>query len=142
MVPLPLVVPPVVGLPPSGDWPEAPLFYLGAAREVLTGLERLRTDADGAELFALHQFLIGLRRRHAWLHRARTTALHLDNRCYVYETRCGDESLVVALSVSDTPVSVRLPAAATVIAGSGAPPEQTLTDLMVPPHGWRVAAPL
>jgi len=106
------------------------------------GAPPMPVDEAGAQLFALHQFLIGLRRRHAWLHTARTTALHLDNRCYVYETRCGDESLVVALSVSDTPVSVRLPAAATVIAGSGAPPERTLTDLMVPPHGWRVAAPL
>ena len=105
------------------------------------GAPPMPVDDAGAQLFALHQFLIGLRRRHAWLHRARTTALHLDNRCYVYETRCGDESLVVALSVSDTPVPVRLPAAATVIAGSGAPPEQTLTDLVVPPHGWRVAAP-
>ena len=27
------VVAPDLGLPPSGDWPEAPLFYLGAARD-------------------------------------------------------------------------------------------------------------
>lgn len=105
------------------------------------GAPPMPVDDAGAQLFALHQFLIGLRRRHAWLHRARTTVLHLDNRCYVYETRCGEESLVVALSVSDTPVGVRLPAPVTVIAGSGAPPEQTLTDLVVPPHGWLVAAP-
>ncbi len=105
------------------------------------GAPPMPVDDAGAQLFVLHQFLIGLRRRHAWLHRARTTVLHLDNRCYVYETRCGEESLVVALSVSDTPVPVRLPAPVTVIAGSGAPPEQTLTDLVVPPHGWLVAAP-
>ena len=44
-------------------------------------------DEQGHDVFRLHQYLIGLRRRHPWLHTARTTALRLANRHYVYETR-------------------------------------------------------
>jgi len=106
------------------------------------GAPPMPVDDTGAELFALHQFLIGLRRRHAWLHTARTTALHLDNRSYVYETRCGADCLIVALSVDDTAVPVRLPAPATVVAGAGAPPQRTLTEVVIPPHGWLVLQPV
>ena len=58
----------------------------------------------GAEVWALHQYLIGLRRRHPWLHAASTTAVRLDNRHYVYETRCGDDALLVALNIDDKPL--------------------------------------
>ena len=54
----------------------------------------LELDAFGADLWALHQYLIGLRRRHAWLHAASTTALRLDNRHYIYESRSGDDALL------------------------------------------------
>jgi cyclomaltodextrinase / maltogenic alpha-amylase / neopullulanase len=54
------------------------------------GSPPVELGAFGADVWALHQYLIGLRRRHAWLHAASTTALRLDNRHYVYETRGGD----------------------------------------------------
>lgn len=97
------------------------------------------------DIFRLHKYLVGLRRRHPWLHRATTSALHLSNRQYVYETRCGDDALVVALNVDDAPLTVSLKDTALcrgrVVAGSGAPPAEERDEVTVPPHGWVVIAP-
>lgn len=101
----------------------------------------LHVDSAGAELFALHQYLIGLRRRHPWLHTARTTAIRLANELYVYRTGAGQDTLVVALNVADTPAHVELPGPATVLAGDGAPAEQVVTEAVIPAHGWRIFAP-
>ncbi|MGV0793700.1 alpha-amylase family protein [Mycolicibacterium sp. XJ1819] len=101
-------------------------------------------DDHAQDTFRLHQYLIGLRRRHAWLHTARTSALHLANRRYVYQTRSGTEALVVALNIDDTPMSVNLPEhgypEGRIIAGSGAPPQSVVTGSEVAPHGWLVIA--
>ncbi len=102
----------------------------------------MQLDANGAAIFALHQYLIGLRRRNPWLHTARTTALLLDNRHYIYQTRHGDDSLIVALSVDDAPVSATLPRAATVLAGDSAPAVRTVTEIVLPAHGWLVLQPV
>ncbi|MGH3559534.1 MAG: DUF3459 domain-containing protein, partial [Mycobacterium sp.] len=96
--------------------------------------------ANGAQVWALHQFLIGLRRRHPWLHAASTTALRLDNRHYVYRTHHGDDALIVALNVDDTPLEVSVPRAQ-VIAGSGAPPDEVVDAVVVEPGGWRILRP-
>src|SRR6185312_1440341 len=48
----------------------------------------------GESTYRLHQELIGLRRRHPWLHRARTTTLHLTNMALLYEVRAADHRLV------------------------------------------------
>lgn len=102
-------------------------------------------DDAGAATFGLHQFLIGLRRRHPWLHRARTTALRLDNQHYVYETRHGEDALIVALNLTDDALSLRLSdvdrGEALMLAGTAAPPEQVVTEASVPPHGWLVLQP-
>ena len=99
-------------------------------------------DAFGAEVWALHQYLVGLRRRHPWLHAASTTALRLDNRRYVYETRSGDNALLVALNIDDAPLQLVLSelgtARAQVIAGSAAPPQEVLDTIAVEAHGWRI----
>jgi cyclomaltodextrinase len=57
----------------------------------------------GLPTYRLHQELIGLRRRHRWLHTARTMTLHLANEQLVYETAADGRRLVVALSVADRP---------------------------------------
>ncbi|MDP9165859.1 MAG: alpha-amylase family glycosyl hydrolase [Actinomycetota bacterium] len=96
----------------------------------------------GQDAFRLHQHLIGLRRRHPWLHRARTTALHLANRQYVYRTAADAGALLVALNVDDEPLRKSLAefgiSSGTVVAGSGAPPESVVDRLDVEPHGWAV----
>ena len=96
-------------------------------------------------MFRLHQYLIGLRRRHPWLHTARTSPLQLTNRQYVYQTRSGADALVVALNIDDAPMSVSLPelgfGEGEIVAGSGAPPQTVVCHAEVEPHGWLIIAP-
>jgi cyclomaltodextrinase / maltogenic alpha-amylase / neopullulanase len=110
------------------------------------GSPPLELDEFGAEIWRLHQYLIGLRRRHPWLHRASTTALRLDNRHYVYETRSGDNALLVALNIDDAPLRLELPglgtAHAQVVAGPAAPTQEVVDTVVVEPHGWRILRPL
>ncbi|GGM16295.1 alpha-amylase family protein [Nakamurella endophytica] len=70
-------------------------------------------DAGQARLLRVHQDLIGLRRRHPWLVRARTRALELGNTRYRYEARSADggQHLVVELDVTGRP-TVRITDAA------------------------------
>ncbi|MGY4709342.1 alpha-amylase family protein [Mycolicibacterium sp. CBM1] len=99
-------------------------------------------DDAGRETWNLHQYLIGLRRRNPWLYKAKTTALQLDNRGYCYQTRSGDDALVVALNIDDAPL--RLPVAellgrpAQLVGGTGAPPQESVTEVVVPPQGWLI----
>ncbi|KKC06000.1 alpha-amylase family protein [Mycobacterium nebraskense] len=106
------------------------------------GSPPMELDAFGADVWALHQFLVGLRRRHPWLHRASTTALRLENRHYVYETRSGDHALLVALNIGDEPLRVPLSELGTahrqVVGGSSAPPQEVVDAVVVEPHGWRI----
>jgi len=104
------------------------------------GSPPLPVDERGAQLWTLHQHLIGLRRRYPWLHAASTATLRLDNRQYVYRTYCGDEALIVALNVDDAPLHTSVPRAQ-VIAGSGAPPTEIVDAVVVEPHGWRILRP-
>ncbi|CQD16269.1 alpha-amylase 3 [Mycobacterium europaeum] len=105
----------------------------------------MELDAFGAQMWALHQFLVGLRRRHPWLHGATTRPVRLENRHYVYEARCGDNALLVALNIDDEPLRLALPELGTahrkVIGGSAAPPEEVVDTLVVEPHGWRILSP-
>ncbi|MDQ1318923.1 MAG: cyclomaltodextrinase / maltogenic alpha-amylase / neopullulanase [Actinomycetota bacterium] len=102
-------------------------------------------DSAAHDILNLHRHLIGLRRRHPWLYRARTNALRLENRCYVYETRSGDESLIVALNLGDDPmplpVTELIGRPAEVLAGAGAPPPNLVDHTEVPPQGWLILAP-
>ena len=100
-------------------------------------------------MWALHQYLIGLRRRHPWLHAASTSALRLDNRHYVYQTRHGQDmhdALLVALNVDDEPLHLVLgelgAAQARVLAGSTAPPQEVVDAVVVEAQGWRILRPV
>lgn len=127
------------------------LGYRGLKEERYGGDDAVRpefasppTQSDDP-IWALHQYLVGLRRRHPWLHRASTKALQLDNRHYVYQTRHGDEALLVALNISDEPLQVSLrdlgASPARLVAGSTAPPEEVVDTVAVEPHGWRILRP-
>ncbi|OBG56381.1 alpha-amylase family protein [Mycobacterium sp. E735] len=106
------------------------------------GSPPMQLDRFGTDMWALHQFLVGLRRRHPWLHRATTSALRLENRHYIYETRSGDDALLVALNIGDEPMRVAASELGTahrrVIGGSAAPPQEVLDTVVVEPHGWRI----
>ena len=102
-------------------------------------------DEHGHDVFRLHQYLIGLRRRHPWLHSARTSPLRLTNTQYVYETRNGSSVLLVALNVDDAPLSLSLPelgfGQGQIAAGSGAPPQSVVGEAEIEPNGWLIIAP-
>ncbi|MHC9295979.1 alpha-amylase family protein [Mycobacterium sp. LTG2003] len=99
----------------------------------------------GADVRRLHQYLIGLRRRHPWLHTATTSALSLTNTQYVYRADGDAGALIVALNVDDAPLRVSLAElgvpAGLVVAGSGAPPQAEVTDPEVAGHSWLIIEP-
>jgi len=128
--------------------------YRGVKEERFGGDDAVRPEfgsphegvgEHGEQVFRAHQHLIGLRRRHPWLHTARTSPLHVTNHEYVYATRDGDNTLVVALNVADEAMPISLAdlgfAAGEVVAGSGAPPLEVVVDTAVPAHGWLILAP-
>jgi len=128
--------------------------YRGVKEERVGGDDAVRPEFTaplmgvnelGHDVFRLHQYLIGLRRRHAWLHTARTSPLRLANTQYVYATRNGADVLLVALNVDDGPLSLSLAelgfGAGQIVAGSGAPPESVVSEVEIEPHGWLIIAP-
>jgi glycosidase len=131
------------------------LRYLGVKEERYGGDDAVRpefgspptlSDDPGSDVFRLHQHLIGLRRRHPWLHTATTTTLQLTNRHYVYQTEADGQRLLVALNVDDAePLPLSLPGLGfgrgRVLAGSGAPPAEDIDHTEVAPNGWLILAP-
>jgi cyclomaltodextrinase len=105
-------------------------------------------DADelapyGWPIYRLHQDLIGLRRRHPWLHTARTRPLHLTNEQFVYEASAEGQRLLVALNLAGDPADCPVPAAARLLAGEAdlVHPGTAQALIRLPPLGWAVLAP-
>jgi cyclomaltodextrinase len=119
----------------GGDDAVRPEF--GSPASTLTG--------DAQDVFRLHQHLIGLRRRHPWLHTARTSPLRLTNTQFVYRTRAGSDCLVVALNVDSEPMMLALNEfgyeRAQIVAGSGAPRQDVVAQAGIEPHGWLIMEP-
>jgi cyclomaltodextrinase len=90
---------------------------------------------DGWPVYRLHQDLIGLRRRHPWLHRAVTRPVELANRHAVLESGDGEHRLLLALNLGDEPVGLPADGVTAVLAGAAdlAGGRATLA-----PHGWAV----
>ncbi|SHH11024.1 cyclomaltodextrinase [Jatrophihabitans endophyticus] len=87
------------------------------------------------DVLRVHQEMIGLRRRHPWLHRARSEPVSLTNETLVLRLTGGpdDGVLVVALNLADEPLRVEhdgAPAAGTAERADG--------GWTVPGHGWVV----
>ncbi|WP_102143774.1 alpha-amylase family protein [Mycobacterium hubeiense] len=124
--------------------------YRGVKEERFGGDDAVRPEfasppSSPGDVFRLHQYLVGLRRRHPWLHTAKTSALRLSNSQYVYETRMGSDAFVVALNIDDAPLGLSLPelglGSGRLVAGSGAPPQADIVSTDVSPHGWVIVAP-
>ena len=90
----------------------------------------------GWPVYRQHQRLIGLRRRHPWLRNAEVTVEHLTNETMTYWCSAGDQALLVALNLADTPTTVPFPA------GTGRVEAGTATigdgTVELPPHGTAV----
>jgi cyclomaltodextrinase len=95
----------------------------------------------GRPTFALHQELIGLRRRHPWLHRAKTRIVHLTNEHLVYEVSDGSQRLLVALNIGDVAAGLPAPQVGELLAGVGEirEPAHPDTRLHIDPACWAVA---
>ncbi|MET4059349.1 cyclomaltodextrinase [Arthrobacter sp. UYP6] len=94
----------------------------------------------GWPLYHLHAELIGLRRRHAWVHAARTRVHSLSNLQLVYEVYDAGNSLFAALNTADAAATLRVPEAASeVLAGDGGPDLQPGL-LTLQAGGWVVLA--
>lgn len=96
----------------------------------------------GWPVYRLHQDLIGLRRRHPWLHRARSRMVELRNRDMVVEVSHAANRLWVALNISDETVTRTIPAAVDRLAGELAVhPRHGDSEIVLPSHGWGIVAP-
>jgi cyclomaltodextrinase / maltogenic alpha-amylase / neopullulanase len=103
------------------------------------------TPADlapfGWPIYRLHQELIGLRRRHPWLYKARSRVTELHNTDLVFEAFHEENRLWVALNLADAPIVRAIPAAIARLAGDLAVRRKgTATEITLPPHGWGVLA--
>ncbi len=100
----------------------------------------------GAEVYRLHQLLIGVRRRHPWLHAASSRPLLLRNRVLVLESAArgadGGNRVIIALSLEGVEQRIRWDELG---ADAGAAPSVALAGdarldgdgvLALPPHGW------
>ncbi len=94
----------------------------------------------GRPAYRLHQELIGVRRRHDWLHTARTRRVHLTNEQFTYEVAGGDRRLLVCLNSGDEPAGVPAPHATTVLAGAAdlADPGDAAATVRLAPHTFVV----
>jgi glycosidase len=93
----------------------------------------------GADIYRLHQELIGVRRRHPWLHWARTTVVALANQHLVYEAAAGGHSLTVALNLADSSVRVEVPAAKTdAVLARGGDVQVGGNGLELGPFAWAI----
>ena len=95
--------------------------------------------AGGEQVYALHQELIGLRRRHSWLHAATSIPIDLTNTGYVYEVAAGDNRLTVALNIGDEPLMLKSTSTALpeTVAGRA---DREGERISVPPHAWAILA--
>ncbi|MBV9562452.1 MAG: alpha-amylase family protein [Bradyrhizobium sp.] len=93
----------------------------------------------GWPVYRLHQELIGLRRRHPWLHRARSRVVELHNTDLVLEASFEGSRLWLALNIADVPAVHAIDAAADRLAGDVAVRRKgATTEIALPPHGWGV----
>ncbi|WP_375484906.1 alpha-amylase family glycosyl hydrolase [uncultured Jatrophihabitans sp.] len=87
--------------------------------------------AAAAEVRRVHQQLIGVRRRHPWLHIARSETVTLTNETLVL-TLAGKSTLTLALNLADD--ALVFEASGSVLAGAADPRGDGRWE--VPGHGW------
>ncbi|MCJ2041703.1 alpha-amylase family glycosyl hydrolase [Methylobacterium sp. J-059] len=97
---------------------------------------------EGWPTYRLHQDLIALRRRHPWLHTARTRALHLTNTALTLEAHGDGQRLLLALNLSDEPSEQPAPGALGLEAGQGEVigEGESQARIRLSPHGWAILA--
>ncbi len=97
---------------------------------------------DGWRCYRLHQRLIGFRRRHPWLVRARTTADHLQASALalrLHGEKPGEQALLL-LNAGDAEHRFPVDAAGLAVADTAEAGVTPSDPLLVPPHSWTILA--
>jgi cyclomaltodextrinase / maltogenic alpha-amylase / neopullulanase len=103
------------------------------------------TPADlapfGWPTYRLHQELIGLRRRHPWLHRAKSRVSELHNTDLLFEAFHEGNRLWVALNLADAAIVRTIQVAVDRLAGDLMVNRKgAATEIVVPAYGWGILA--
>ena len=91
---------------------------------------------DGWPVYRLHQRLIGFRRRHPWLVRARTSVQHLTNEAFAFRAAADDAGILVLLNVGDTAFRFPVEVAGFAVAETPDPGTRPGDPALVPAHSW------
>src|SRR5882757_5175341 len=95
---------------------------------------------DGWPAYRLHQRLIGLRRRHPWLARARTTVEHLANETIAIRAAADDDGILLLLNAGDTPFRFPVEMTGLTVAEASDPDARPGDPALVPAHSWIILA--
>ena len=97
---------------------------------------------DGWRYYRLHQRLIGFRRRHPWLVRARTAAEHLETSALALRLRGEgeDEQALLLLNTGDAEFRFPVDASGLSLAETAEPGAVAADPLLVPAHSWTILA--
>jgi glycosidase len=99
-------------------------------------------EPGGWHYYRLHQRLIGFRRRHPWLVRARTEAAQLQPEAMalrLHGARPGEEALLL-LNAGDEEFRFAVDPAGLTVAETSVPGAVPANPLLVPAHGWTILA--
>ncbi|HVV08556.1 alpha-amylase family glycosyl hydrolase [Amycolatopsis sp.] len=91
----------------------------------------------GWPMYRLHQRLIGMRRRHAWLVRARSEILHLTNRAVAVRSHSPEGEVLTLLNVGDEPYRFPIATGGLTVIGSPVPGDGG-DPAVVAGHSWAV----
>jgi len=103
------------------------------------------TPADlapfGWPVYRLHQELIGLRRKHPWLHRAQSRVIEIRNTDLLLEAFADENKLWLALNIADASVTRTIGTNVDKLAGNASVTQKGgSADIVLPPHGWGILA--
>lgn len=98
--------------------------------------------ADGGPLYRRHQELLGLRRRHPWLIRAQSRAVHVENTRLVIEAAAAEQRLCLALNL-EGPAELPAPGMRKILAGRGARLTKpgAAARVRLAEKGWAILSP-
>lgn len=94
--------------------------------------------SGGEDVQRLHQQLIGLRRRHPWLHSAAPSITSLANDQLAYRVEHEEDWLLVALNLADRAMTVRVDDGSDSAVRAGSAQLRGPLEWSVEPHGWAV----
>ena len=92
----------------------------------------------GWPVYRLHQRLIGFRRRHPWLVRARTSVQHLTNEAIAFRAAADDAGILVLLNAGDTSFRFPVDVAVFAVAETPDPGARPADPALVPGRSWAI----